>query len=454
MSAASSQGANPGSAENARGGRAVVLGGSMAGLFSARALSENFAEVLVVDRDELTGPNELRRGLPQGHHLHGLLARGQQIVEEYFPGITEDMKAAGAQLGDVADDVRWIINGKRLRQVHSGLFALTSSRPFLERHIRERVLALPEVTFLEQADILRLVTGEDRREVTGVVVRRDGVEEVVEADLVVDATGRGSRTSVWLQEFGFDAVEEEKHKIGLGYTTRYYRVPDEAFEGNISINTVASAGVPRGAICQKIDGGRSIVTAYGILGDHPATTPEGFHAFIESLAAPDIHEVLKVSEPLDEPVAYKFPTNLRRHYQRLTDFPAGLLVIGDAVCSFNPSYAQGMTVSALGSLVLRRHTAESRRPDPIAYFKDLAADAVDGCWEMAVGADLSFPEVEGERTEEVQLAHAFIAQVQEAASRDDAVARAYSRVIGLVDSPAVLHDPEIEAAIAAVQEQP
>lgn len=367
-----------------REGRAIVLGGSMAGLFSARALSETFANVTVVDRDELTGPNELRRGLPQGHHLHGLLARGQQITEEYFPGITEQMRAAGAQTGDVADDVRWIINGKRLAKVDSGLIALTSSRPFLERHVRDRVLALPEVSFLERATVQSLVTTADRREVNGVVVRRaDGTEETLHADLVVDATGRGSRTSVWLQEFGYEAVQEEKHKIGLGYTTRYYRVPDEAFEGNISINTVASAGVPRGAICQKIDGDRAIVTAYGILGDHPPTDPEGFIGFIKSLAAPDIHEVLTVSEPIDDPVAYKFPTNLRRHYQRMTDFPAGLLVIGDAVCSFNPSYAQGMTVSALGSLVLRRHLADTHRPDPLRYFEDLARDAVDGCWEMA-----------------------------------------------------------------------
>ncbi|MEU0390865.1 FAD-dependent oxidoreductase [Streptomyces chartreusis] len=433
-----------------REGRAVVLGGSMAGLFAARVLSETFAEVLVVDRDELTGPNELRRGLPQGHHLHGLLARGQQITEEYFPGITEAMTRDGAQSGDVADDVRWIINGKRLHKVHSGLLVLTLSRPFLERHVRDRVLALPEVSFLEEADILRLETTEDHRTVTGVVVRRaGGAEETVHADLVVDATGRGSRTSGWLQQFGYEAVQEEKHKIGLGYTTRYYRVPDAAFEGVISINTVASAGVPRGAICQKIEGDRAIVTAYGILGDHPPTDPEGFTGFIKSLAAPDIHEVLEVSEPIDDPVAYKFPTNLRRHYQRMTDFPAGLLVVGDAVCSFNPSYAQGMTVAALGSLVLRRHLAGTHRPDPIRYFEDLARDAIDGCWEMAVGADLSFPEVEGERTEEVRQAHAFIAQVQEAATRDASVARAYSRVIGLVDSPAVLHTPEIEAALAA-----
>ncbi|MET9432174.1 FAD-dependent oxidoreductase [Streptomyces sp. NPDC003036] len=433
---------------NDREGRAIVLGGSMAGLFAARALSDTFAEVLIVDRDELTGPGDLRRGLPQGHHLHGLLARGQQITEEYFPGITEEMRADGAQTGDVAGDVRWIINGKRLVQVESGLVALTSSRPFLERHVRDRVLALDGVGVLENATILRLRTEADGREVTGVVVTRNGAEETLDADLVVDATGRGSRTSVWLEELGYEAVPEEKHKIGLGYTTRYYRVPDEAFEGNISINTVASAGIPRGAICQKIDGGRAIVTAYGILGDHPPTDPEGFLSFIKSLAAPDIYEVLQVSEPLDDPVAYKFPTNLRRHYQRMTDFPAGLLVIGDAVCSFNPSYAQGMTVAAMGSLVLRRHVAENRRPDALAYFRDLATDAIDGCWEMAVGADLSFPEVEGERTPEVQAAHAFIAQVQDAAARDAAVARVYSRVIGLVDSPSVLHAPEIEAALA------
>ncbi|MEU7281408.1 FAD-dependent oxidoreductase [Streptomyces sp. NPDC045431] len=433
---------------NDREGRAIVLGGSMAGLFAARALSETFAEVVIVDRDELTGPGDLRRGLPQGHHLHGLLARGQQITEEYFPGITDEMRADGAQTGDVAGDVRWIINGKRLVQVESGLVALTSSRPFLERHVRDRVLALDGVGVLENATILRLRTEADGREVTGVVVTRNGAEETLDADLVVDATGRGSRTSVWLEELGYEAVPEEKHKIGLGYTTRYYRVPDEAFEGNISINTVASAGIPRGAICQKIDGDRAIVTAYGILGDHPPTDPEGFISFIKSLAAPDIHEVLQVSEPLDDPVAYKFPTNLRRHYQRMTDFPSGLLVIGDAVCSFNPSYAQGMTVAAMGSLVLRRHVAENRRPDALAYFRDLATDAIDGCWEMAVGADLSFPEVEGERTPEVQAAHAFIAQVQDGAARDAAVARAYSRVIGLVDPPSVLHDPEIEAALA------
>lgn len=438
--------------------RAVVLGGSLAGLFTARVLSEFYDRVIVVDRDQLTGPDPVRRGLPQSNHLHGLLSRGQQVVEELFPGITGRMTADGAQIGDMAADVRWVINGKRLVQVESGLVALTAGRPFFERHIRDGVLALANVEFLERADILRLDTTADRGRVTGAWVRRDGEEQFVPADLIVDATGRGSRTATWLKEWGYAEVEEEKHKIGMGYTTRHYRIPDSAYAGDISINTVASAGVPRGTICQKIDGGRSIVTAYGILGDHPPTDPEGFHEFIRSLAVPDIHEVLQQAEPLDEPFAYKFPTNLRRHYEHLTAFPDGLLVTGDAVCSFNPSYAQGMTVSAIESLVLRRHLRDGGAPEPLQFFKDIAEEAVDGCWQMAVGADLSFPEVEGERTPELLATHAFIAQVQDAAARDATVARAYARVIGLVDPPSVLHDPAVEQALekalatAAVQE--
>ena len=429
---------------------AVVLGGGLAGLFATRVLAAEYDKVTLVDRDHVTGPNLLRRGLPQGHHLHGLLSRGQQITEEHFPGITDQMVADGSAIGDAANDVRWIINGKRLVQTHSGMVCLTASRPFFESHIRDRVLALPNVVLSEQTDISRLEVGDDGKQVRGVWVFPEGKHEtLLPADLVVDASGRGSRAAVWLEDLGYGRVPEEKHKIGMGYATRYYRIPDAAFEGNISVNTVASAGVPRGCICQKIDGGRAIVTAYGILGDHPPTDPDGYLDFIKSLAAPDIYEILQQSEPLNDPVAYKFPTNLRRRYELMSDFPAGFLVTGDAVASFNPSYAQGMTVAALDSIVLRDHVAGGGPVDPLAYFRDLAAKAIDGCWDMAVSADLAFPGVEGERTAETLETHEFIAKTQDAASRDAEVSRAFQRVIGLADHYTVLHEPHLEAKILA-----
>lgn len=428
--------------------RAVVLGGGIAGLFSTRVLAARYDQVTLVDRDHLTGPNLLRRGLPQGHHLHGLLSRGQEITEEHFPGITDQMVADGSAIGDASNDVRWIINGKRLVQTDSGLICLTASRPFFESHIRDRVLALPNVTLSELTDISRLEVSDDGRHVKGVWVFPEGRHEtLLPADLVVDASGRGSRAATWLEDLGYGRVPEEKHKIGMGYATRYYRIPDAAFEGDISVNTVASAGVPRGCICQKIDGGRAIVTAYGILGDHPPTDPVGYLDFIKSLAAPDIYEILQSAEALNDPVAYKFPTNLRRHYEMMSDFPTGFLVAGDGVASFNPSYAQGMTVSALGSLVLRRHVSGDGPVHAPAYFRDLATDAVDGCWDMAVSADLAFPGVQGERTPEIMQTHEFISRTQDAAARDASVARAFQRVIGLVDHYTVLHEPELEAKI-------
>ncbi|GAA1853448.1 hypothetical protein [Myceligenerans crystallogenes] len=427
---------------------AVVLGGGISGLFATRVLAEHYDTVTLVDRDHLTGPNLLRRGLPQGHHLHGLLARGQEITEEHFPGITDQMVADGSAIGDASNDVRWIIAGKPLVQTDSGLTCLTASRPFFESHIRDRVLALPNVVLSEQTDISRLDVSEDGKRVQGVWVFPEGKHEtLLPADLVVDASGRGSRLSVWLDDLGYGKVPEEKHKIGMGYATRYYEIPDEAFEGNISVNTVASPEVPRGCICQKIDGGRAIVTAYGILGDHPPTDPEGYLDFIKSLAAPDIYNILQQAKPLNDPVAYKFPTNLRRHYELMSDLPSGILAIGDGVASFNPSYAQGMTVAALGSVVLRDHVAGGGPVDTLAYFKDLAQNAVDGCWDVAVSNDLAFPGVEGERTPEITETHEFIAKVQDAAAVDAEVSRAFQRVIGLADHYTVLHEPHLEAKI-------
>ncbi|MEU3354881.1 FAD-binding monooxygenase [Streptomyces sp. NPDC037389] len=435
---------------NQRGRRAIVLGGSMAGLFAARVLSESYENVLVIDRDELTGVTGTRRGVPQGRHVHGLLSRGQQIIEELFPGLTDELAANGGARGDVGKDVRWYMNGERLRPAATGLVALTSRRPFLERHVRARVQALPNVAFLETCDILRLQAAPDRGRITGAWVLRqaeDSTEELVEGDLVVDATGRGSRTPAWLEELGYPRVEESRHRIGLGYTTRHYRLRGEPFDGDMAVNAVASPDRPRGVIVSAVDGDRSVVTAYGILGDHPPTDDEGFLAFVKSLSVPGVHEALTEAEPLDELVAYRFPANLRRHYERMPSLPEGLLVLGDAVCSFNPSYAQGMTVSALQALSLREHLRRDTGPDPLAYFRALAADAVEGAWSMAISGDLGFPEVEGERTEEVLAGHAHLARVQAAAAHDEEVSGALMRVIGLVDAPEALASPAVLEAL-------
>ena len=225
------------------GARAVVLGASMAGLLAARVLAEAYGQVTVVERDVLPETPAHRRGVPQGRHIHALAARGQQVLEELFPGLTEELVADGAPAGDMLTDARFFLSGHRLQDARTGLMLLCASRPFLEGHVRARVRALPNVRFLDQCDVVGLATTPEGRRVTGVRVLRgaDGSGEALQgADLVVDASGRGSHTPVWLEALGYPRPEREEVKIGLGYATRTYRLPTDALDGQLAILDAAT----------------------------------------------------------------------------------------------------------------------------------------------------------------------------------------------------------------------
>jgi 2-polyprenyl-6-methoxyphenol hydroxylase-like FAD-dependent oxidoreductase len=201
---------------------AVVLGGGMAGLLAARVLADVYRDVLIIDRDQLAGVTGPRRGVPHGRHAHALLAKGHQILVELFPGIVDELAADGVPVGDLAGNLRWYFLSRRLQPAHSGLLSISSTRPVLEARVRERVRALGNVRWLEEHAIRGLVTTTDRRRVTGVrVVGENGSnnERIVTADLVIDATGRGSRAPVWLTELGYPAPAENRVKVNLAYTT-------------------------------------------------------------------------------------------------------------------------------------------------------------------------------------------------------------------------------------------
>jgi 2-polyprenyl-6-methoxyphenol hydroxylase-like FAD-dependent oxidoreductase len=427
------------------GDRAVVLGASMAGLLAARVLADAYAEVTVIDRDELPAAGAHRRGVPQGRHLHGLLARGQEALEELLPGLTAELTAQGVPAGDMLADTRLYFSGHRLRRAPTGLVVLCASRPLLEGRVRARVRAIPNLRLLDRCDILGLVTTPDERRVTGarVLRRADGsAEQLLAADLVVDATGRGARTPMWLEALGYPRPQEEQVRIGLGYASRTYRLPPDALGGDLAVLQAGTPGHPRTGALQLLEGDRWMVTLAGILGDHPPTDPDGFLAFARSLRFPDIYETVRHAEPLDEPVAFRFPASVRRRYERLRRFPDRLLVLGDAVASFNPIYGQGMTVAALEALTLRRHLGRGTPPEPRRFFADLAR-VVDVPWEIAAGGDLVFPEVQGRRTAKGRLLNAYIARLHAAAAGDAGLAGAFVRVAGLVAPPQTLMHPRV-----------
>jgi 2-polyprenyl-6-methoxyphenol hydroxylase-like FAD-dependent oxidoreductase len=429
------------------GRHAVVLGASLAGLFSARALTESFDRVTLIDRDTLPDGPMPRRGVPQSWQSHGLHARGREILEEFFPGLTGELVSHGASLGDVQDGVTWVNDGHRLLRARSGMHGLAFSRPLLEDRVRARVRDLPGVTIRTPVEVLDLTA--DGHRITGVRVRErgtDGDGDTLAADLVLDATGRGSHTPVWLDELGFPRPSESTIEIGVGYTTwDFPRRPGDQ-GGDLAAIIGPTVDVPRFGAMIASEGDRWQVTAGGYVGDHAsATDVAAFRAFAATLPAPDIGDLVADREPLAPGKLHRFPNSRRRHYEKLRRFPRGFLVIGDALSSFNPAYGQGMTVAAAEAAALRDLLAAGSVDDPrfAARFFRRTARIIDVPWGIAAGGDLRLHGVQGPRTPKVRIVNAYVARVLAATAVDPVVGRAFLRVANTVDRPEALLRPSI-----------
>jgi 2-polyprenyl-6-methoxyphenol hydroxylase-like FAD-dependent oxidoreductase len=428
------------------GTRAVVIGGSIAGTLAARVLSESYREVVVVDRDEVLGVSGPRRGVPHALHAHGLHARGYLILAELFPNLLEEARGlVGLSIRDFGG-MRWYFDARPIRTTDTGLLSIAGSRPVLENYLRNRVDALPNVSYRQLTDVLGLLTTKDHTRVTGVWLRNREVRYALQADLVVDATGRGSRMPAWLTELGYQRPLDERIKIGLAYTTRTFRRRPGTFDGPQAINPVASPDHSRGAFFGQAASGDCRLSLTGILGDHPPSDPDGFMAYTRSLPVPDIYDAVRDAEPTSEAVSFTFPSSVWWHYEQLPRFPERLVVMGDAVCSFNPVYGQGMTVAAMQAMVLREHLSRGTVPDSHAVQRDIARVNQDP-WRISTRGDLDFPAVVGPRPPHVRLYNAYMSRLQYAATKDPAATRALMRVTGLVDPPRALWRPGLVAKV-------
>ncbi|WP_199853272.1 NAD(P)/FAD-dependent oxidoreductase [Plantactinospora sp. BC1] len=424
------------------GGHAVVLGASMAGLLTARVLAESFERVTVIERDRLPTGVAQRRGVPQGHHIHALLARGAQVLDGLFPGLTAEIIASGAPTGDLLGGIRWFLSGHRIRQADIGQPVLFPSRPLLESGVRDRVRALPNVRVADGLDVVVPTTTADRCRVTGVRVRdADGHITLIDADLVVDATGRGSRTPLWLESWGYTRPRADQVHVGVCYTSRAYRLPPGALGSDALMLHSWHPGQPRGAGLVAQEGERYLATQVGMLGDQPPTELEGFLAFARSLPFDDIYTAIRDGEPLGKAATFQYPANVRHRYERLSRFPDGLFVLGDAVCGFNPIYGQGMTVAALQAAAFGDLLAAGRLPTSRRYFQAIAK-VVDAPWEIATGSDLAFPEVTGRRTARTRMVNAYLPRLHAAAATDASLGAAFVRVTGLLAAPTSLLRPD------------
>ena len=430
--------------------RAVVIGGSIAGLLAARVLAEHFGEVCVLERDELPEAPGARKGTPQANHTHGLLARGRLVMEQLFPGFTDGLVARGGLVGDLGVDVVLDADRRRFARSKTGCTGVLASRLAIEAELRARTRRWPRVRFVTGVDVQEPCFDAATARVTGVrYAPRQRASETTElrAALVVDCSGRGSHSPTWLERWGFEAPAEERVRIDLAYTTAYFRRdPDEATDV-FGVISVATPALPRPAVvlAQEPDAAgrpRWVATVGGYADDQPEVTLQAIRHRARELGSPELLRLAEHGEPIGEVLRYRFPHSQRRRYERLARFPEGYLVMGDAIASFNPIYGQGMTVAACEALALGDALAAGRGGLARRFFR-AAARVVDIPWQLAAGADLALPVVPGHRPLPVRLVNAYIGRVQRAAARDPVVATAFLMVMHLMAQPPTLFAPRI-----------
>ncbi|MCL2584847.1 MAG: FAD-binding monooxygenase [Streptosporangiales bacterium] len=429
---------------------AVVIGASVAGLLAAAVLAERYDRVTVYDRDTLPDGAETRKGVPQSRQAHGILWRGTDTFDRLLPGFADDLTAAGAVSFDQQRDLITYLDGYLLRPAESGLIIRGVTRPTLEHLVRRRVLALDGVSAAAGTDVTGLTASGGR--VTGVRVRPaggDAAEDAVPvpADLVVDAAGRGSRAGNWLGELGYPAPEEEQVRAGVVYVTRYYAAAPGVLEGKAGVMTTPYPGRHRGGGVLRQEGDRFVVFLTGMVGDDPPVDDDGFLACAETLE-PETAEVIRRCEPLGDAVKMRYPVSRRLRYDKLDRRLDGFLATGDAVCTFNPIYGQGMTAAALEALELRRILAAGPGIGDLTrrYLQSLGK-LTSGPWTLSASGDLRFPAAEGRRHPADRFFLAYTDWYRAAASVDPELGRTFLRVANMLDSPLSLLAP---ARIAAV----
>jgi 2-polyprenyl-6-methoxyphenol hydroxylase-like FAD-dependent oxidoreductase len=441
--------------DRAAGGRhAVVVGGSLAGLLAAHVLAAHADRVTVVERDRYPDGPDPRAGVPQSRHPHVLLEAGQLALESLLPGFLAELRAADApRVGMPEDMVQWQ-NGRWFTRLPASTHLYTGSRAQLEQLVRRRVLADPAITVVEGTEAVGLLG--DASRVRGVLLRDRGAApdarpRPVEADLVVDASGRGTRAPRWLTELGAEAPHEEVIDTGLTYASRVYRDTTGTLGTHaLGINIVPDPAQPHGAVVLPLEDGTYLATMSGLRGDEPPTGEEEFTAYAKKLPHPVVHRWLRESEPLTPVRGFGRTSNVRRRYDLPGRHPAGFLATGDALCTFNPIYGQGMAVAALNAVALRDALADTRRTPTTHRVRRALLAASRQAWDISAGADKKMPGATGNALT-VKAADRVVApylrRLQDRYPGDPVVGQAFRAVLTLTAPLTSLFAPKVVRAV-------
>jgi 2-polyprenyl-6-methoxyphenol hydroxylase-like FAD-dependent oxidoreductase len=427
------------------GQHAVVIGGSIAGLMTARVLTDHFEQVTVFDRDHIEAQPAVHKSVPQGNHLHALMLGGEQVLSSLYPGFTDRLEELGAVRFRFGKEAAFFFPGGRsytptgsVREPRDlGIDGYSQSRGLLEYCVRQFTVELANLRFEGDTSVQGLIY--EQGQVRGVRLNREGDGETVAADLVVDTGGRGSRAPRWLKEMGFATPDESTIGCDFAYTSAKFRMPADydapekvMLFGGPPPKFTSAAGIG------QIEHGTWIVSLAGRFGQYPPIDEDGFYAFAKSLPTHRFYELIKKAERVSDIFHHRFPTSVQRHYERLTAFPERFVVLGDAISSFNPVYGQGMSSAALQVRALQNLLNERAGGSEagglaglgMAYFPK-AAEVIVSPWILAAGSDFAYPQTTGERPPNMAEAARYFAALDSIVKEDPAVHRIVVEVFQL-----------------------
>jgi 2-polyprenyl-6-methoxyphenol hydroxylase-like FAD-dependent oxidoreductase len=427
----------------------IIIGASFAGLGAARVLSEQFDQVTIIERDVIPDQWGPRKGVPQSPHVHGIPKLGRELLETLFPEFVQETQQLGAVLFDqVALGAAWGPFGWSARGTSSAV-GYGVRRALLEHVVRSRVAQLPNVSFVN-AQVAGLHARGHR--VTGVALK-ESTRSAIEGDLIVDAGGKGSSGPKWLEDAQFAVPDETVVNGFVGYSSRWLRVPEEAWSGTYRyVGQLPTPMCPKGGILYPQDNGLYVMSLFGHARNYPPSEEAEFLDFLTHCATPIMHDVVEQSEPVSEIKTSRSTANRRRHYERIESPPGGYVAIGDALAAFNPIFGQGISSGLIAALMLGDASKDvdgdlGRLPQ---VFQPRIASWLDVPWTQATGFDFMFPTTVGDRPEptvEQTKMRGYAATLSQIATVDPTVAEAVL-VANQSFNPSLLRTPELEAKAA------
>ncbi|MET8757648.1 FAD-dependent monooxygenase [Lentzea sp. NPDC004782] len=423
---------------------AVVLGGGLAGMLAASVLVRHFDEVTVVERDKLPDGPGTRSGVPQARHAHLLMSGGARAIESLLPGTLDALSAAGAHRIGVPNDLVSLSAQGWVPRFPEMQFIVSCSRGLLDWVVRTQALRDTKISVLTGTEPVSLLG--DRHAVSGVLVEdRVSREQIsLEANLVVDATGRGSRLPAWLESFGLPAVHSESVDSGLAYATRIFQAPPSATSGFPIVNVQANPRDPHPgctATLLPIEDGRWLVTLSGTRGGEPSTDESEFVAFARSVRNPVVGELIADATPLSPVYGSHSTANRRMFYERMKSWPVGLLALGDAVATYNPVYGHGMSVAAQSAQALDAGLSAGHSSQRIQRG---IGKVVDGAWAMATNQDILYPGAVGKPLPLAgRVLQRYVDRLVRTATTEMAVTRAFLEAFTLSGPMAKLVSPKV-----------